>query len=94
MLNIEDIEKLSGLARIAISNEEKQEVLEKLTATLRYVSDISSVPTENVPHAQAGDLRNVLRDDTNASPGGAWSDVILANAPRSKDGYVKVNQIM
>ena len=69
------------------------EILTKLDSVLLYVSDIQNVATDSTEDARVGELRNIMRPDASPSEGGAWSAVVLANAPHQKDGYVKVKQI-
>ncbi|HEY9585725.1 MAG TPA: Asp-tRNA(Asn)/Glu-tRNA(Gln) amidotransferase subunit GatC [Candidatus Paceibacterota bacterium] len=107
MLKKEDIEHLSTLARIAISEEEKAELAAQIDTVLEYVSAISKVTTPAKDIPSAGDLHNVLRDDDNVYAGGEYTEAILTNAPRKEDlpaprgatawqagGYIKVGQIM
>ena len=93
MLKKEDIEHLSRLARITISEGERDELATQIDSVLGYVSAVSAVVTEAESKPVVGELRNVLRDDTNAYIGGAWSDAIIKNAPDSEEGYFKVGQI-
>lgn len=100
MLTKEDIEHLSVLARVAISDEEKEYFATQLDSVLTYVSEIGKVATDEVsldelpPIVRAGDLRNVMRSDTDPLSGGAYTEDILANAPDSENGYVKVQKII
>lgn len=101
MLKKEDIEYLSTLARITISDEEKDSFATQLDSVLSYVSDISKVSTteaanftDATPFERAGVLRNVMRADDNVSEGGKYTADILANAPDTEDGYVKVRKII
>jgi aspartyl-tRNA(Asn)/glutamyl-tRNA(Gln) amidotransferase subunit C len=100
MLTKEDIEHLSVLARVAISEEEKEYFAAQLDSVLTYVSEIGKVATEEVspdelpPIVRAGDLRNVMRPDADPLSGGTYTEDILANAPDSESGYVKVQKII
>lgn len=93
MLKPEDIDHLSTLARIALSPEEKEEFPKQLEAILEYVGEISTVTTAEDAIPRAGELRNVMRTDTDAYSGGTFTEAIIANAPNQEDGYVKVQQI-
>ena len=94
MLKKADVEHLATLARIALSDAEMEEVAMKLTLVLDYVSEISKVVTEENAEASIGELRNVMRPDSEPNTGGEYTDAVLKNAPRSQDGYFKVSQIM
>ena len=93
MLERKDVEHLGLLARISLSEEEKDEFTSELDSVLSYVSEISSVATEVDIIPEAGELRNVMRRDDNANSGGEFTEDILKNAPDTEGGYVKVKQI-
>lgn len=94
MLKKEDIEHLATLARVSVSDEEKEEFVTQLDAVLEYVSELSRVVTKEDATPKVGVLRNAMRPDENPYEGGTFTDAILANAPHVQDGYVKVGQIM
>ena len=93
MLQRDDVEHLALLARISLSEEEKDEFTSELDSVLSYVGEISKVTTEADAVPKAGELRNVMRSDDNVNPGGEFTDAILKNAPDTEGGYVKVKQI-
>lgn len=93
MLTKEDIEHLSALARVGVSEAEKEGLAKDLDSVLAYVSEVSKITTESDTIPRAGLLRNVMREDGDAYPGGEWTDAILANAPHKEDEYFKVGQI-
>ena len=91
-LQREDIDNLATLARITLTEQEKSELLPTLESIIGYVGEISEVVTEDRP-SKAGEVRNVLRDDAAVRSGGEFTDAILANAPDTEAGYLKVKQI-
>ena len=91
-LQPDDMDNLATLARIALTDKEKTELLPTLDSIIGYVGEIGEVVTEDKP-SKAGVVKNVLRDDTLTHKGGEYSDAILANAPDTEDGYLKVKQI-
>ena len=91
-LQLSDIDNLATLARIALTDKEKTELLPTLDSIIGLVSEISEVVTEDRP-SKAGVVKNVLRDDLLTHSGGEYSDAILANAPDTEDGFLKVKQI-
>lgn len=93
MLTKDDIKHLSTLARIAVSEEEQESLAKDLDAVLGYVSEVAAVATEKDATPRAGDLRNIMREDDEAYPGGEFTGMILKNAPDTEDGYFKVKQI-
>lgn len=82
-----------------MSAEEKQEFLQNMESILGYVDQIKKATVEGLP-AQAGvlpevgDIRNVMREDTDPHESGAYTDKILAQAPGTQDGFLKVKKIL
>ncbi len=85
------ITRLEELARLEIEPGQRARVAHDLEAILGYMATLSELDTEgvspygaDVPEADAGTGANVFREDEALpSPG---PDVVLANAPASKDG--------
>lgn len=88
-----DIEHLASLARIAVSDEEKSALAEKIDAVLGYVGEISNVDTSMYEHAEAGAHRNVMRTDTALSAAGDERELVLKNAPQKEGDFIKVQQM-
>ncbi len=91
-LTEQDLDNLSILARIKITAEEKPKMLMDMQAILGYVSEINEVEGELVRGEE--DVYNVVREDVVTHDSGSNRDAILANAPKVKDGYVEVEQVL
>ena len=92
-MNIQDVEKLAQLARIDISEGEKEELLKDLQGILGYIDQVQAVSVD-MGEREAGELRNVMREDVNPHEPGVYTEKILASAPATENGYVKVKQIL
>lgn len=88
----QDLDNLSRLARIDIKEEEKQKMLADMQAILGYVSEINDVEGERNQGEET--IFNIVREDVVTHETGSNTDVILANAPFVKDGYVEVMQVL
>jgi len=93
MVNIQDVEKLAQLARIDISEGEKEELLKDLRGILDYIDQVRAVSVD-IGEREAGEVRNVMREDANPHESGVYTEKILASAPATENGYVKVKQIL
>ncbi len=93
MIEKKDIEKLSGLSRIEIKEDEIEALMSDLDSVLGYVSEIQKVVTSDIT-PQSGQLRNVMREDGNAHNSNEFSEDILEEVPEKKDGYIKVKKIL
>jgi aspartyl-tRNA(Asn)/glutamyl-tRNA(Gln) amidotransferase subunit C len=92
MLSKKDVEALAELSRMRLSSDEIEAMIPQLDSILAYVSEVGKIVSEDMP-AQPGLVRNVMREDSPALPGGEYTDVIIANAPQHEGNYVKVKQI-
>ncbi|MCK5285768.1 MAG: Asp-tRNA(Asn)/Glu-tRNA(Gln) amidotransferase subunit GatC [Candidatus Pacebacteria bacterium] len=94
-MEIKDIENLVNLCRIELSEDEKKELLGEMDSVLGFVDQIQKVKIEDLK-TEAGELRNIMREDENPYAGGEFTDDILAEVPdnNTQDGYVKVKKIL
>ena len=88
----QDLDTLSKLSRIDIKEEEKAKMLTDMQAILGYVSEINTI--EGCTISYGGDIQNVVRDDVITHMTSSNTDAILSNAPKVKDGYVEVEQVL
>lgn len=87
-----ELDNLSKLARVDIAEEEKAKMLQDMQAILGYVSEINSIEGD---HESGKELVfNIVREDVVTRETGSLTDVLLANAPNVKDGYVEVQQVL
>ncbi|MFA6273753.1 MAG: Asp-tRNA(Asn)/Glu-tRNA(Gln) amidotransferase subunit GatC [Candidatus Paceibacterota bacterium] len=90
-MEIKDIEKLAELAKIELTDAEKQGLLKDLDGILDYVRQIESVEVEDIEPEYLN--KNVWREDEN-KPSVFSRDLIINQFPDSKDGFVKVKKIL
>lgn len=91
-LSAEEVSHIAVLARLRLSEEEKEKYRGQLSGILDYVEKLSAVDTENVePTTQVTGLTNVMREDNIIESG--ISDELVACAPKSAEGYVVVPKI-
>ena len=63
-LSISDLEHIAKLARIELTDEEKQTFLPQLESVIEYLDILNEVDTNNIePTYQVNNLSNVLRAD-------------------------------
>ena len=84
-----DIEYLTKLARMELSESEKSSLETDLEAVIGYMNTLSKIDTDGVePMEHVLGLSNVLRDD-NLLPS-FDRDRLLSCAPKSEDGFYDV----
>jgi aspartyl-tRNA(Asn)/glutamyl-tRNA(Gln) amidotransferase subunit C len=92
-LSIKEVEHVALLARLNLSEEEKQKYALQLGAILEHVEVLKRLPTDNVePMAHVLPLFNVMRADRKGPS--FPKQEILANAPEQEDGHFKVPRIV
>ena len=94
MLDVKDIEKLAKLARIELTNEEKEKLPKEVDNILGYVAQLKEVTLSISEEKKAGEIRNVMREDANPTITGTNTKDIVADMPASQDNYLKVEKIL
>jgi len=95
MLERKVIDNLAVLARLDLPDAEKDRLQKDMESILGYVAELQKAPAVAESH-QSGDyfLKNVMREDTDAYDAGANTEVILAEAPKVKNGCFAVKKIL
>jgi aspartyl-tRNA(Asn)/glutamyl-tRNA(Gln) amidotransferase subunit C len=89
----QEVEHVAKLARLELSEQEKEKLTDQLSNILTYVETLNSLDTKGVePTSHVLDLKNVMRDDV-AVPG-LTQEQALANAPDKASGHYKVPKII
>ncbi len=88
-ITIADLEHIAKLARIELTDSEKQIFLPQLESVIEYFDVLNQVNTDNIePTYQINSLSNVLRaDEVKESMS---SDLATSTAARIKDNYFVV----
>lgn len=94
-ISLQEVERIAELARIGLTEEEKEKFSEELSAVLEYVEQLKEVDTKNIePVSQVTGLINVLREDVAEDFDREDRKIIISNFPEEKEGCVKVKQVM
>ena len=87
------MDHLALLARIGLSDEEKDRMASQLGDILRHMERLNQLDTEHIPPtAQVIEAANVLREDE-ARPCLAHEQA-LANVPRTEEPFVRVLPVL
>jgi aspartyl-tRNA(Asn)/glutamyl-tRNA(Gln) amidotransferase subunit C len=88
-----DVEHVATLSRLALTDDEIEQLIGELGAILDYAAEVSALDTADVPPtAHPLPLVNVFRPD---DPGpGLDRDEVLAEAPAAEDGQFRVPRIL
>ena len=88
-----DVEHVATLSRLALTDDEIEQLIGELGAILDYAAEVSALDTADVPPtAHPLPLVNVFRPD-DPRPG-LDRDEVLAEAPAAEDGQFRVPRIL
>ncbi|SHJ37917.1 Asp-tRNA(Asn)/Glu-tRNA(Gln) amidotransferase subunit GatC [Desulfofundulus thermosubterraneus] len=93
MITIKDVEHVALLARLELSDEEKQMYAKQLNAILEYAQMLNELNTDDIPPtAHVLPLKNVWREDEVGEH--LPPEEVLANAPETEGQFFKVPRIV
>lgn len=93
MITKADVEHVALLARLGLTEEEKEKYTEQLNSILEYAEMLKKLDTTNVqPTAHVLPIHNVFREDVVGKS--IPNEVALANSPNKEDGFFKVPKIV
>ena len=85
VISDETIEYVGILAKLELSEEEKEQAKKDMATMLDYIDTLNELDTEGVePMSHVFPINNVFREDVVTN--GDDREEILSNAPESKDG--------
>jgi aspartyl-tRNA(Asn)/glutamyl-tRNA(Gln) amidotransferase subunit C len=91
-LSIKEVEHIATLARLKLTEAEKEKYSGQLSGILDYMEKLSAVDTAGIePTSQVTGLTNITRADEIIESGIAQE--LIDCAPESADGFVKIPKI-
>ncbi|MGN1386585.1 MAG: Asp-tRNA(Asn)/Glu-tRNA(Gln) amidotransferase subunit GatC [Bacillus sp. (in: firmicutes)] len=92
-ISIEEVKHVAHLARLAVTEEEAEQMRKELDAIITFAEQLNELDTTNVkPTSHVLKMVNVLREDVAAE--GLPVEEVVKNAPDQQDGYIRVPSIM
>jgi aspartyl-tRNA(Asn)/glutamyl-tRNA(Gln) amidotransferase subunit C len=92
MITVKDVEHVAKLARLDLTEEEKEKFAKQLGDVLKYVEQMNEVDTTGVkPMAHAFDIVNVMREDKVVYE--QAKEELMKNAPEEENGFFRVPKI-
>jgi aspartyl-tRNA(Asn)/glutamyl-tRNA(Gln) amidotransferase subunit C len=93
VISRDDVEHVARLARLALTDAEREKLREQLDGILAYIDTLRALDTSATePTSHAVPLVNVMRDDENRPC--LSQDAALANAPERSDEFFRVPKIL
>ena len=92
MITIKDVEHVAKLARLELTDAEKELYTKQLGDVLQYVNQMNEVDTSKIePMTQVVDFVNVMREDKVVYE--QTKEELMKNAPEQENGFFKVPKI-
>lgn len=92
-LTIQEVEHIAELAKLDLTDQEKEQYREQLSSILEYAAMLQNIDTEGIPPtASVLPERSVLREDIVQKP--LSPETVLKNAPQQQDQQFKVPIVM
>lgn len=92
-ITLEEVEHVARLARLDLSEADKERMRSQLDSILSYIDKLRRLPTEGVePTSHAIPMTNVMREDE-ARPSFP-AEEMLANAPERDADFFRVPKII
>ncbi len=92
-LSLKDVEHVASLARLGLTDEEKETLRQQLSSILGHIEVLNQLDTDSIsPTAQVIEVDNVMRDDT-VLPSLSQEQVTRL-APRSDKGFIAVPTVL
>lgn len=92
MITVKDVEHVAKLARLELTEDEKELYTKQLGDVLKYVDQMNEVDTSDVkPMTQVIDFVNVMREDKVVYE--QTKEELMSNAPEEENGFFRVPKI-
>ncbi|MFC3800297.1 Asp-tRNA(Asn)/Glu-tRNA(Gln) amidotransferase subunit GatC [Cohnella sp. GCM10012308] len=92
-ITTKDVEHVANLARLTLTDDEKEQFTGQLNAILKYAEKLNELDTAGVePTSHVLPLSNVMRED--APKASLPIEKVLRNAPEAEDDQFKVPAVL
>jgi aspartyl-tRNA(Asn)/glutamyl-tRNA(Gln) amidotransferase subunit C len=93
-ITVHEVENLAKLARVGLSEKEKEQLSAQMTGILGFADELNKVDVSMVePTSQVTGLANVFREDK-VIRSEYDREALLANAPETEKGSIKVKKVL
>ncbi|WP_217595374.1 Asp-tRNA(Asn)/Glu-tRNA(Gln) amidotransferase subunit GatC [Cohnella sp. GbtcB17] len=92
-ITAKDVEHVANLARLTLTDDEKEQFTGQLNAILKYAEKLNELDTAGVePTSHVLPMSNVMRED--ARKASLPIEKVLRNAPEAEDDQFKVPPVL
>lgn len=95
MINLKEVEHIAKLARLNLSDSEKEKFQKELSLILDYIEKLKEVDVKEInPTSHPFEIENVFRKDLPKERNEIMIKKVLELAPVLKESYIKVKKIL
>jgi len=87
-----EVEQVARLARLQLSEEEKEKYRQQLEKILEYIGQLQKADISNVPALNYPEIQSHWRPDIPEKKN--YTEKILQNAPRREKQYFKIKKVI
>ena len=92
-LTLEEVEHIADLARLRLTNDEKERYRQQLSAILDYIAQLQALDTSGIPPTSSVlQSLSVLRRDEPRP--GLTAEEVFRNAPDTENGQFRVPPVL
>lgn len=92
-IEIKDVEHLASLARVAVSDSEKEDLKNDLEEILSFVSQVKEATVDSLT-PEIGTHYNIMRADERPHEVGIFTEDLISSAPLRKENHIVVKKIL
>lgn len=94
MITTQDVEKLATLARIKLTDADKESLTKEFGSILAYVDQLKKADVKLDAEGRVGSVKNVMRPDESIDTTASDREALLAEAPHREGDFVAVKKII
>ena len=95
MITKKEVDHIAKLARLGLTEKEKEKFKKELSAILDYIRQLEELDISKVqPTSHSVWMENVMREDKTRSLNPEVRKKLVEAAPEKKKGYIKVKAIL
>jgi aspartyl-tRNA(Asn)/glutamyl-tRNA(Gln) amidotransferase subunit C len=94
MIKAEELEHLANLARIKLTEDDKESLIKEFDSILAYVDQLKKVDVSMDAEGRVGAVRNVMREDVANPIDDTQRERLLNESPDRVDDFIAVKKII
>jgi aspartyl-tRNA(Asn)/glutamyl-tRNA(Gln) amidotransferase subunit C len=94
MITVKELEHLANLARIELTEADKQSLVKEFDSILGYVDQLKKVKVSMDESGRVGAVKNVAREDVAVTTSAADREALLKEAPHREKDFIAVKKII